>query len=44
MSDREFHKRMRRPYRVRLPLWASLLLTVVVLVGAATALKPKRVS
>ena len=29
---------------MHLPVWASLLLTVVVLVGAATALKPKRAS
>jgi type VI protein secretion system component VasF len=41
ISDREYHERRRTPTRVRLPLWASVAITVVVLVVAAVKLQPK---
>ena len=41
ISDREYHERRRTPMRVRLPVWASAAIAVVVLVAAAVTLKPK---
>jgi hypothetical protein len=32
----------RKPYRIRLPLWASIVIAMVVVVAAAVALPAKR--
>jgi hypothetical protein len=34
----------RKPYRMNLPMGASIVITVVVLIAAAVMLKPKRAS
>ncbi len=41
-SDREFNNRERKPYRVSVPVWASIVIAVVVLVVSAVALSPKK--
>ena len=42
LSDTQIHERKRTPYGVHLPVWASVLITIVVLVGAAAKLAPKK--
>jgi hypothetical protein len=41
-SDPEFDNRERKPYRVSVPVWASVVIAVVMLVVSAVALSPKK--